>query len=56
MKADLNELVSSMFAPLIESMLYVVVEGIQFLDVAPQCSTAGEGTEIKTLEFVRESF
>jgi hypothetical protein len=56
MKVDLNELVQAKFAKLIESMLFVIVEAIQFLDVSPQAKANGDGTEIATLEFVRESF
>jgi hypothetical protein len=58
MKVDLNELITAKFAPLVEAMLFVVVEALQHLDNMP--SKDGEGsdpqTEINTLEFVKESY
>lgn len=55
MKVDLNDLISAKFSPLVEAMLFVVVEAVSHLDNLPKNSGAGEG-EISTLEFVRESY
>jgi hypothetical protein len=32
MKVDLNDLVSAKFSPLIEAMLFIVVEAVSFLE------------------------
>ena len=39
MKVDLNELICAKFGPLVESMLFMVVEAISHLDsIASHCS------------------
>lgn len=43
MKVDLNDLITAKFAPLVEAMLFVVVEALQHLDSLP--SKDGEGTD-----------
>lgn len=57
MKIDLNDLIGAKFSPLIEAMLFVVVEAISHLDAMPK---EGEGMigdgEINTLETVRDSY
>ena len=54
MKVDLNELIEAKYSSLIEAMLFVVVEAIQFIDVVK--SKQNNETEINTLEFVRENY
>ena len=58
MKVDLNELIQARFCPLVEAMLFVVVEAIQHLDniKASKGENADDETEINTLEYVKESF
>jgi len=58
MKVDLNELICAKFSPLVESMLFVVVEALSHLDTLPsQNDSDGDPmTEINTLEFVRDSY
>ncbi|CDW73315.1 UNKNOWN [Stylonychia lemnae] len=59
MKVDLNELIQAKFSPLVESMLFVVVEAVQHLDnikALKESSGEEEDTEINTLEFVKENF
>eukprot|EP00347_Sterkiella_histriomuscorum_P019883 403339946 len=55
MQVDLNELIQAKFSPLIEAMLFIVVEAIQHLDNVQNNEEDGE-TEINTLEFVRDSY
>ena len=57
MKVDLNDLIQAKFSPLIESMLFVVVEAVSHLDnLKAMKDTEEEDTEINTLEFVKENF
>ncbi len=53
MKVDLSELISAKFSPIVEAMLFIVVEAVQFLDVIPE---GMESAEVSTLEFVKESY
>lgn len=61
MKVDLNDLIKAKFSPLIEAMLFVVVEAISHLD---NVISIGDGdadnnndeTELNTLQFIKESF
>jgi len=57
MKVDLNDLIQAKFSPLIESMLFVVVEAVSHLDNLKAINEdQEEDGEIKTLEFVKENF
>lgn len=58
MKVDLNELISAKFSPLVESMLFVIVEALNHIDNLPskEESENDPQTEINTLEFVKESY
>lgn len=58
MKVDLNELIQAKFSPLVEGMLFIVVEAIQHLDnISEEKKEKGDDeTEVNTLEFVRDSF
>jgi large-conductance mechanosensitive channel len=62
MQVDLNELIQAKYCPLVEAMLFVIVEAIQHLDaIGQEQSTSqraeeNDETEINTLEYVRDSF
>ena len=57
MKVDLNELIQAKFCPLVEAMLFVVVEAIQHLDNICAEKKDEEGdTEINTLQYVKDTF
>lgn len=58
MKVDLNELISAKFSPLVESMLFVIVEALNHIDNLPKKEDNDNDpqTEINTLEFVKESY
>ena len=55
MQVDLNDLVKAKFSPLIESMLFIVVEAISHLDNLNR-EKSSSNTEVNTLEYVKESF
>ena len=58
MKVDLNDLISAKFQPIVEAMLFIVVEAIQFLDtigITSKNSEPSEG-ELSTLVFVRDAY
>jgi hypothetical protein len=38
MKVDLNDLISAKFSPLVESMLFIVVEAVSYLENLPNQS------------------
>lgn len=57
MKVDLNDLISAKFSPLVEAMLFIVVEAISHLDNIPKPAEGDNNeTEINTLEYVKDSY
>ena len=56
MIVDLNDLIKARFCPLVEAMLFVVVEAISFIDSITENQGHIDQTEINTLEYVRDCY